>query len=49
MSAPTPPLTGGAIHRGPPCLGQDTAEVLTSLLGMTEDEVEALNADGVLA
>ncbi len=45
----TPPQTGGSIHRGPPCLGQDTSDVLTALLGMTHDEVEALNADGVLS
>jgi crotonobetainyl-CoA:carnitine CoA-transferase CaiB-like acyl-CoA transferase len=48
MSA-TPPLTGGAIHRAPPALGEDTAEVLTQLLGMDRDEVASLMADGVLA
>jgi crotonobetainyl-CoA:carnitine CoA-transferase CaiB-like acyl-CoA transferase len=47
MSA-TPPLTGGVIHRGPPCLGQDTEEVLTSLLGLSSEDVHALAADGVL-
>jgi crotonobetainyl-CoA:carnitine CoA-transferase CaiB-like acyl-CoA transferase len=48
MSA-TPPSTGGAIHRGPPCLGEDTEAVLTSLLGMTSEDVAALQGDGVLA
>ena len=48
MSA-TPPLTGGVIHRGPPCLGEDTEDVLTSLLGMTVEEVRALATDGALA
>ena len=33
MSA-TPPDTGGAIHRGPPLLGEDTDEVLEEILGM---------------
>jgi crotonobetainyl-CoA:carnitine CoA-transferase CaiB-like acyl-CoA transferase len=45
----TPPATGGLIHRGPPCLGEDTEAVLTSLLGMPADEVHALQADGALA
>jgi crotonobetainyl-CoA:carnitine CoA-transferase CaiB-like acyl-CoA transferase len=45
----TPPVTGGVIHRGPPCLGQDTEEVLTSLLGMSPADVQSLIADGALA
>jgi crotonobetainyl-CoA:carnitine CoA-transferase CaiB-like acyl-CoA transferase len=48
MSA-TPPSTGGVIHRGPPCLGEDTEAVLVSLLGMDADEVRSLAAEGVLA
>jgi crotonobetainyl-CoA:carnitine CoA-transferase CaiB-like acyl-CoA transferase len=48
MSA-TPPHTGGLLHRGPPLLGQDTATVLSDLLGMTADEIEALSAEGVLS
>jgi crotonobetainyl-CoA:carnitine CoA-transferase CaiB-like acyl-CoA transferase len=48
MSA-TPPSTGGVIQRGPPCLGEDTEAVLTSLLGMEPAEVRLLTADGVLA
>jgi crotonobetainyl-CoA:carnitine CoA-transferase CaiB-like acyl-CoA transferase len=47
MSA-TPPSTGGVIDRGPPCLGQDTEDVLTSLLGMSKDDVAALADAGVL-
>jgi crotonobetainyl-CoA:carnitine CoA-transferase CaiB-like acyl-CoA transferase len=47
MSA-TPPSTGGVIDRGPPCLGQDTADVLTSLLGMSAEEVAQLQDEGVL-
>ncbi|MFL6239382.1 MAG: CaiB/BaiF CoA transferase family protein [Actinomycetes bacterium] len=44
----TPPSTGGVIRRGPPCLGQDTEDVLTSLLGMPADDVHALADEGVL-
>jgi len=48
MSA-TAPHTGGLLHRGPPLLGEDTAAVLTELLAMSPDEVEALAAEGVLS
>jgi crotonobetainyl-CoA:carnitine CoA-transferase CaiB-like acyl-CoA transferase len=48
MSA-TPPDTGGQLHRGPPCLGEDTAAVLEDMLGMTPDDVERLTAEGVLS
>jgi crotonobetainyl-CoA:carnitine CoA-transferase CaiB-like acyl-CoA transferase len=47
MSA-TPPDTGGAIHRGPPLLGEDTEAVLKGLLGMGDDEVRELAETGVL-
>jgi crotonobetainyl-CoA:carnitine CoA-transferase CaiB-like acyl-CoA transferase len=47
MSA-TPPDTGGAIHRGPPLLGEDTEAVLTGILGMSYDAVNALAEMGVL-
>jgi crotonobetainyl-CoA:carnitine CoA-transferase CaiB-like acyl-CoA transferase len=47
MSA-TPPDTGGAIHRGPPLLGEDTDEVLEGILGMDRDEIGSLRAKGVL-
>jgi benzylsuccinate CoA-transferase BbsF subunit len=48
MSA-TPSDTGGALHRGPPCLGEDNASVLSELLGLQAEEVAALEAEGVLA
>jgi crotonobetainyl-CoA:carnitine CoA-transferase CaiB-like acyl-CoA transferase len=47
MSA-TPPDTGGAIHRGPPLLGEDTDDVLEEILGMGSDEIGDLRAEGVL-
>jgi crotonobetainyl-CoA:carnitine CoA-transferase CaiB-like acyl-CoA transferase len=40
---------GGRIRRGPPCLGEDTHAVLRAVLGMTEAELSALDAAGVLA
>jgi crotonobetainyl-CoA:carnitine CoA-transferase CaiB-like acyl-CoA transferase len=46
MSA-TPPDTGGAIHRGPPLLGEDTATVLKGILGKSDDEVRELADLGV--
>jgi crotonobetainyl-CoA:carnitine CoA-transferase CaiB-like acyl-CoA transferase len=48
MSA-TPPDTGGALHRGPPCLGEDNETVLGAVLGMTASDVAALAAEGVLS
>jgi crotonobetainyl-CoA:carnitine CoA-transferase CaiB-like acyl-CoA transferase len=45
----TPPDTGGAIHRGPPLLGQDTDEVLSDLLGLDPDEIRVLHEERVLA
>ncbi len=48
MSA-TPPETGGAIHRGPPLLGEDTDAVLEELLGMGRDGIASLRAEGVLS
>ena len=47
MSA-TPLDTGGAIHRGPPLLGEDTDDVLEEILGMGSDEIGSLRAEGVL-
>jgi crotonobetainyl-CoA:carnitine CoA-transferase CaiB-like acyl-CoA transferase len=35
-------------HRGAPCLGEHTEEVLTGLLGMTAAEVAALREEGVV-
>jgi len=48
MSA-TPPHTGGALHRGPPCLGEDNETVLGEVLGMGAAEVGALEAEGALS
>jgi crotonobetainyl-CoA:carnitine CoA-transferase CaiB-like acyl-CoA transferase len=48
MSA-TPPHTGGVLHRGPPLLGQDTADVLAELLGLSTAAIDRLAADGVLS
>ncbi len=48
MSA-TPPHTGGALHRGPPCLGEDNEAVLGEVLGLSADDVAALAAAGALS
>ena len=40
---------GGSIRRGPPCLGEDTGEVLRRVLGMGDGEIAALAEAGVLA
>jgi crotonobetainyl-CoA:carnitine CoA-transferase CaiB-like acyl-CoA transferase len=45
----TPPDTGGAIHRGPPLLGQDTDKALSDLLGLDPDELRVLHDERVLA
>jgi crotonobetainyl-CoA:carnitine CoA-transferase CaiB-like acyl-CoA transferase len=45
----TPPDTGGAIHRGPPLLGEDTDDVLREILGRDEDEIRSLREQGVLS
>jgi crotonobetainyl-CoA:carnitine CoA-transferase CaiB-like acyl-CoA transferase len=39
---------GGRIRRGPPCIGEDTHEVLRRILGMAEAEIAALAEAGVL-
>lgn len=38
---------GGAIHRGPPCIGEDTHAVLRNLLGLADAEIAALAEAGV--
>jgi crotonobetainyl-CoA:carnitine CoA-transferase CaiB-like acyl-CoA transferase len=48
MSA-TPPHTGGALHRGPPRLGEDNAAVLGEVLGLSADDIATLEADGALS
>jgi len=45
----TPPHTGGVLHRGPPCLGEDNESVLCEMLGMSTADVAALAADGALS
>jgi len=45
----TPPDTGGAIHRGPPLIGEDTDQVLSELLGLDEPEIRSLHDDGALS
>jgi len=40
---------GGAIRRGPPCIGEDTHAVLRDLLGLADAEIAALAEGGVLA
>jgi crotonobetainyl-CoA:carnitine CoA-transferase CaiB-like acyl-CoA transferase len=45
----TPVHPGGAIGRGPPCLGEDTRAVLGELLGLGDDALAALEREGVLS
>lgn len=40
--------TPGTIYRGAPSLGEHTAEILSSLLKKTEDEIASLRKDGVI-
>jgi benzylsuccinate CoA-transferase BbsF subunit len=44
----TPAHTGGRIRRGPPCLGEDTASVLSDVLGLADEEVAQLQSEGAL-
>ncbi len=44
----TPPHVGGVKQRNGPNYGEDTAEVLTRLLGLTDAEVKALFEAGVV-
>lgn len=39
---------GGAIRRGPPCIGEDTESVLRELLDLGDDELRSLAEAGVL-
>ncbi len=48
MSA-TAPDTGGAIRRGPPCIGEDTDSVLGDVLGLGPGEISSLRDEGALA
>ena len=43
----TPPYIGGPLDRHGPSYGEDNDYVLRELLGMSEEQIEALTADGV--
>ena len=45
----TAPHTGGRLRRGPPLLGEDTDEVLRTVLGKHDDDIAALRAAGALS
>lgn len=53
MKLVSPPVkfsdTNPSIRSPPPTLGQHTTEVLTEVLGMKVDEVEALKSEGVIS
>ncbi|MHB8439280.1 MAG: CaiB/BaiF CoA transferase family protein [Acidimicrobiales bacterium] len=44
----TPAHSGGALHRAPPLLGEDTDWVLRDVLGKDESTIASLRADGAL-
>jgi crotonobetainyl-CoA:carnitine CoA-transferase CaiB-like acyl-CoA transferase len=44
----TPAHPGGVTHRGAPCLGEDNAFVYEKVLGMSRDEIRALEEKGVI-
>lgn len=44
----TPSYSGGPIGRGAPCYGEDNRFVLRTWLGMSDDEIEDLEQQGVL-
>ncbi|MCW2495291.1 CoA transferase [Jatrophihabitans sp.] len=44
----TPQHAGGIVNRAAPAYGEHNYEVYGSLLGMSEEEVDALRADGIL-
>src|SRR5208283_4979252 len=41
-------LTPGRIWRGAPAIGEDTTDVLSKLLGLSEGAIDKLYADGVV-
>ena len=41
-------LTPGRIWRGAPSIGDDTTDILASMLGLSEPEIAGLYADGVV-
>ena len=44
----TPAYVGGPIDRGAPCYGEDNEWLLTTLLGMTQSDVQRLAEEGVI-
>jgi crotonobetainyl-CoA:carnitine CoA-transferase CaiB-like acyl-CoA transferase len=40
--------SGGSSNIAPPLLGQDTSDILQSVLGMSDKEVERLEQDSVI-
>jgi crotonobetainyl-CoA:carnitine CoA-transferase CaiB-like acyl-CoA transferase len=44
----TPSYAGGPIDRGAPCYGEDNRYILSTLLGYSDSEVQALVEEGVL-
>lgn len=53
MKLVSPPVkfseSNPTIRSPPPTLGQHTSEILTEVLGLKSDEVEALKKDGVVS
>ena len=41
-------LTPGAIWRGAPAIGEDTTQILTNMLGLSDEQVAALYGEGVV-
>jgi crotonobetainyl-CoA:carnitine CoA-transferase CaiB-like acyl-CoA transferase len=44
----TPSYAGGPIDRGAPCYGEDNHDILSTLLGYSDAEIQALVEEGVL-
>jgi crotonobetainyl-CoA:carnitine CoA-transferase CaiB-like acyl-CoA transferase len=42
-------MTPCKVRRAAPILGEDTDEVLTSLLGFSAEKIQSLRRDGVIA
>src|SRR6185437_16146270 len=41
-------LTPGRIWRGPPSIGDDTTDILATMLGLSETEIDALYAEQIV-
>jgi crotonobetainyl-CoA:carnitine CoA-transferase CaiB-like acyl-CoA transferase len=44
----TPSYAGGPIDRGAPCYGEDNHDILSTLLGYSDSEIQSLVEEGVL-